>query len=376
MKPCINEALPAEVFSIIFEEHAKLEWRAPVIDGLVCRQWRRTILRSPRAWAHLEIGSGFESAPLELRQRWLGRSGTAPLHIRLPWSVGGILDQHYKRIKSLTVCHTSARALLENRSFPILESLTIYGLDLTCRAFRLSDWDAMPALRSLRICGLSVNILLSKPVPALRFLAICRLKKDKYNSIMQNSYSSLTTLMLDSLDVPNSPETLEFPSLTFLSLFAVGNLKHRMLVPALTAYHEASAQEESFPMPLPMLTEYGISKIYGKPLLDIDVTRLHHYYPNLSRISVRFGPSDVKAFLHSLSRQPTSLPMLRILAVEDPYREKEFSREDKDSMMNDVFVRNTATNVLMELCFDGRLRVPLYFGRVRDYVKESRVEVN
>src|SRR5258706_688073 len=368
---CINDTLPAEVFGVIFEEHAKLEWRAPVVDGLVCRQWRQTILCSPRAWAHLEIGSDFESAPSELRRQWLSRSGTAPLHIRALWGIGGILDQHYKRIKSLAVRHTIVHSLLENRSFPILQSLTIYGLDLYTRAFRLSNWDAMPALHSLRLCGISVNIPPSETVPALRFLAICRLEKNEYNNIMQNSYHSLTTLMLANFDVPNTPATLDFPSLSFLSLFAVGNLKHRMHVPALTTFHEASAQEESFSMPLPLLTEYGISQIYSKPLFNTNVTRLHHYYPNLSRISVRFGPSDVKAFLHSLSGRPTCLPMLRILAVEVPYRETEFSREDKDSMLNDVFVRNTATSVKMELCFDGRLRFPLYFGRVRDYVKEG-----
>ncbi len=40
--------------------------------------------------------------------------------------------------------------------------------------------------------------------------------------------------------------------------------------------------------------------------------------------------------------------------------------------MNDVFERNTATNVKMELCFDGKLRLPLYFGIVRVYIKEGR----
>ena len=205
--PCINEALPEDVFGVIFEEHAKMEWKAPVIDGLVCRQWRRTILCSPRAWAYLEIGGDFESAPLELRQQWLGRSGTAPLHIQALWGVGEISDQHYKRIKSLTVRHAVARALLENRPFPILQSLTIYGLDMYSRAFRLSNWDAMPALRSLRICGFSVDILPSKAVPALQVLAISRLKTEKYDYIMQNSYYSLTTLMLHYLDVPDSPET-------------------------------------------------------------------------------------------------------------------------------------------------------------------------
>ncbi len=377
--PCINEVLPAEVFGVIFEEHAKLEWNAPVFDGVVCRQWRRTILRTPRAWTHLIIGDNFRSAPSELRQQWLGRSGTAPLHIRVssPWGAEEILDQHYKRIESLAVRHGIVRSLLENRSFPILQSLTLYGLDIyNTPKFRLSNWDAMPALRSLRIYGYSVNILPSKTVPALRVLAIFRLKKKEFNNIMQNSYHSLTTLMLASLDVPDTTETMEFPSLSFLSLSAVGNLKHRMSVPALTTYHEAAMPEdESFSMPLPLLTEYGISQINTQPLFNINVTRLHHYYPNLSRISVRFGPSYVKAFLHSLSGQPTSLPMLRILAVKVLGGHKKFSKKDTDSMMNDVFVRNTATSVKMELCFDGRLRVPLYFAGVRDYVQEGRSEL-
>ena len=145
-----------------------------------------------------------------------------------------------------------------------------------------------------------------------------------------------------------------------------------MIVPALTAYHEASAKDESFPMPLPLLAEYGIFQIYGKPLFNTDVKKLHHYYPNLSRISVRFGPSNVKAFVHSLSRQSTSLPMLKILAVKVPPGDKDFSSEDKASMMDDVFTRNTATGVEMELCFDGVRRAPLYFGVVRVYIKEGQ----
>ena len=293
------------------------------------------------------------------------------------WGLEGILDQHCKRIKSLRVLHDLAHALIENSSFPILRSLTIYDRgarsvhdprDLCMHDLHLSTWDAMPALRSLRVGSISVAILPSKTFPALRVLALFKVKQFDY--IIQNSYHSLTRLMLDSLYVPNSSETVEFPSLRFLSLFSVLNLKHRMIVPALTTYHEGDIpEEESFPMPLPLLTEYGIFELNIRPSLD--ATRLHQCYPNVSRVSVRAYVPVVKWFLHSLSGLPTSLPMLRLLAVKNPVEDKDFSREDKASMMDEVFMRNTATSVEMELCFDGR-RVPLYFGEVRVYIRECQ----
>ena len=368
VKLCINETLPAEVFGVIFEEHANLDWRAPVIDGLVCQQWRRIILHSPRAWAQLVIGDDFRSAPSELRQQWLRRSGTAPLHIWVDSLCGmeETLDQHYKRIESLTVCDALAHALLENWSFPILLSLAMFNcVDDHRLEFRLSN---MPALRSLRLGGITMDILPSNILPALRVLVLSTVKENEFDYIIQNSYHSLTTLMLDDLEVSNAPETLEFPSLSFLSLLAVQNLKPRMSVPALITYHEGRITEkESFSMPLPLLTEYGIYSFNILP--HFNPSRLHHYHPNLSRVSIRSIASSVKAFLHSLSGQPTSLPMLRILAVEPAFGSKDFSREDKDNMMDDVSVRNTATSVKMELCFDGALRVPLYFGDVRVYIK-------
>jgi hypothetical protein len=117
---CINEALPEEVFGVIFEEHAKLEWRAPVIDGQVCRRWQQTILRSPRAWAHLIIAKHFRSAPLKLHQ-WLDRSGSAPLHLQATNRIQGeeeVLDQHHKRIESIgMVYYPELLSVFENRSF-------------------------------------------------------------------------------------------------------------------------------------------------------------------------------------------------------------------------------------------------------------------
>ena len=376
--PCINEALPEEVFRIIFEEHARLEWRAPAIDGQVCRHWRDIILRSPRAWAHLEMGYWFRIAPSKLHQ-WLDRSGSAPLHIQVTlgaWDVVEILDQHHKRIESISMYfYSKILALFENRSFRILQSLTIRGSggkDADTAIVHWSSWHAMPELRSLQFNFISVDALPSNPFPPLKVLAL-----DTVNNcdlIIRTSYHSLTSLMLYSISLPYTTESLEFPSLKYLSLFAVENVKRRMNVPALATYHEAGiVAEESFSMSSPLLTEYGICRLQLQPPLN--VTRLHQRYPNISRLSVRARPSDFKLLLRSLRDQPTALPRLGLLAVEAVYGSIKYTEEDKHSMTNDVFVRNMASGVKMELCFDGKIRVPLYLGRVRVYLNEGRSEL-
>ena len=365
--PCINEALPDEVFGVIFEEHAKLEWRAPLIDGQVCRQWRQTILRSPRAWAHLKIGQKTISTPSKVHQ-WLDRSGSVPLHIRaIDWTLGAeeVLDQHCKRIESISL-YSDRLTSLEKWSFPILQSLTLRAWDLNPPVIRWSAYRTMPRLRSLCAGCISMDGLPSNIFPLLGILALYRV--NDCNSIIRNSYHSLTSLMLGRISLQYTSESLEFPSLRFLSLFAVKNIKHRMNVPVLTTYHEAGRiEEEIFSMSLPFLIEYGIYRCYKKPPLN--VAKLHQCYPNISRLSVRGPLSNVKLFLHSLSAQPTALPMLRILAVSDS---RKYGREDKDSMMNDVVVRNMASSVEMELCFDGKVRVPLYFANVRGYINKGR----
>ena len=179
--------------------------------------------------------------------------------------------------------------------------------------------------------------------------------------------------MLSHISLKYTSESLALPSLRYLSLLGVNNIKHRMNVLALTKFHELDGSEkESFPVSLPSLIEYGIYRIGDNTPLD--VTKLHQCYPNISRLSVRAPPSAVKLFLHSLSDQPTALPMLRTLAVGIISDPMEYSVGDKDSMRNDVFTRNMASSVKMELYFDGMARVPLYFSSVR--VTLTEVEVN
>ena len=372
---CINEVLPEEVFGVIFEEHAKLDWRAPVIDGRVCRQWSQIILNSPRVWAHLEINLKFATAPSKLLQ-WLDRSGSVPLHIEvttLTQTVKEVLGQYSKRIESIAL-RSYHHDFLENRSFPILQSLTIGDWDHSPGA-PVASWSAcgsMPVLRSLRASFLSVGTLPPNIFPPLRDLTLYLVKDCDF--IIRNSYHSLTSLMLGRISLQYTSESLEFPSLRFLSLFNAKNIKHRVNVPALTTYHESDRmEEEAFSMSLPFLTEYGIFRLSDVPPLN--VTKLHGCYPNISRLSVRTPPSVVRSFLHSLSRQPTALPMLRILAVGDVRSLIKYSGEDKDSMRNDVFMRNMVSSVEMELCFDGILRVPLYFANVRVYIDKGQSQL-
>ena len=197
---CINEVLPEELFGVIFEEHAKLEWRAPVIDGQVCRQWRQTILHSPRAWSHLKIVQNFASAPSKLPQ-WLDRSGSVPLHLQLmEWVQGAekVLDPHCKRIKSIE-SSGSFISFLKNRSFPILQSLTIraeYRADYwNLPLIRWSASCTMPELRSFKASNISVDALPPNIFPALRAIALYRMNERNYMTL--NSSHSLTSLMLD-----------------------------------------------------------------------------------------------------------------------------------------------------------------------------------
>ena len=368
---CINEVLPEEVFGVIFEEHAKLEWRAPVIDAQVCHQWRQTIVHSPRVWAYLEFPRNCKPAPSNLHQ-WLDRSGSVPLHIQLmEWVCGAeeVLDPHCKRITSISLSG-SFISFLQNRSFPILQSLTIRA---ESRSLPLIHWSAsctMPALRSFRASYISVGALPSNIFPALRALVLYRV--NDCDCIIRNYSHFLTSLMLYRVSLQYTSESLEFPSLRFLSLFGVRNIKHRMNVPALTTYHESdTTAKESFSVSLPSLIEYGIPGFIKEPFLN--VMRLHQCYPNISRLSLRAHLYAVKPFLHSLSNQPTALPMLRILAVGEVYGVMKYSGEDIDSMREDVSIRNMASSVKMELCFDGKDRVPLYFAYVRVYIKEAKV---
>src|SRR5260221_14572863 len=135
--PVIHEVLPSEVLSTIFEEHAKLEWRAPAIDARVCRVWNQIVLKTPRAWAYLEI-SGYKPYSIAVLRSWLNLSVAAPLHIHISPDIDDslerghiyrrkfldLLHEYYTRIASLRITWAHG-SFFEGREFPRLHLLDL-----------------------------------------------------------------------------------------------------------------------------------------------------------------------------------------------------------------------------------------------------------
>lgn len=175
--------------------------------------------------------------------------------------------------------------------------------------------------------------------------------------------------MLDSLSLHDTSGSLDFPSLTFLSLYAVMNLKHRMNVPVLTAYHEGGGTEdEEFPTPSPSLAEYGIS---SQAEVLPDVMKLHRYYPNLLRLSIRAIPSAVISFLDSfVTQSAAAVPMLGVLAVGTSDPELTYNNVYERDIMLRIASKNLTRKAKISVHFEdsARIEVPLFFGVVRVHI--------
>jgi len=148
----------------------------------------------------------------------------------------------------------------------------------------------MPKLRFLRTYSIESTFE--------EFPSLAPHQVDSCNCLLPNSFTSLT---LDDLSLQGPPGSLDFPSLTFLSFYAVKKLEHRMNVPALTTYHEGGGTEgELPPSPMPLLIEYGI--FLSRVKLLFDFTELHRCYSNLIRLSIRAHLFNVKLSVHSANR--------------------------------------------------------------------------
>ena len=160
----IHDILPTELLEIIFEEHAKLEWEAPTIDGRVCRLWRRIVLNTPRAWAYLEIRNDSVPSMDEVRLR-LHRSNPAPLHIDIcvgqdaSRSLYDLFNDHHTRIASLRMRYGS-QSFFEGRDFPRMRLLEVAHW---CPV----RWGSMPELQSLLLGTQLLGQLFTMPLGEL-----------------------------------------------------------------------------------------------------------------------------------------------------------------------------------------------------------------
>jgi hypothetical protein len=362
----IHELLPSEIMGAIFEEHAKLEWRAPVVDGRVCRIWRQIVLSTPRAWMYLDI-SDEERPRIQGVREWLDRSGSAPLYIRIDKeftfdehlsepSLHDLLSGYHTRIASLRL-PLGDPSFFEMRDFPCLRLLDINQRDSMGFTSRPVRWDSMLALRSLRVAATDTFPLQWSELTQLEALTLFDII---VTSIPQHS-QSLTTLMLDHVFIGCAISgPMAFPSLAYLSLYEVFGLKPYINAPCLVTFHEGW-NEELFSSPVPSLKEYGV--FY--PSFDgANPATWHRYFPNLLRLSIRAKPSVLEPFLRSLSRDLHSLLALQTISVRVPYGS--FTEKEQETITALVWERREACQTDLMLHFDTKppFQLPLFFGEV------------
>ena len=381
LSPVIHEVLPSEVLAMIFEEHAEREWNAPAIDERVCRFWRRIVLNTPRAWRYLEISPYAHKQPsIRELQSWLSRSGTVPLHIRVGidieddkgvngWKLYDILSDYHTRIASLRMA-SGYPAFFEGREFPCLRLLDVTNWHLLHGDSPTVHFYSFPELRSLRLgyidtslakdplhpidSAVELNNLTSMESLAL-YITTC-------TSLAQHSLS-LTTLMLDDVsfgDPMLSP--VDFPSLTYLSLYHVRGLKPHINAPCLNTYHEGmDTARESFSTPLPSLVEYGL---YGSYFDASDPSKWHYFFPNISRVAIRAVPPVLVALLDSLSTHLPSLFALRTISVGTVTGDAQFTEDEQETMKSLIGVRGDVCQMGVALRFEEApsFQIPIFFG--------------
>ena len=365
---------------MIFEEHAKCEWSAPAIDERVCRLWRQIVLNTPRAWRYLEISSHEHKQPSRRElESWLSRSGTVPLHIRIGVDIEldesingrtlyGLVSDCHTRIASLRMV-SSYPTFFEGREFPCLRLLDITNWYMLHEYSSTIHFHSFPELRSLRLCHIDESISEDAigSVVALNDLTSMEslvLYYTTCTSLAQHSLS-LTTLMLDTVSFGDPMSSLvDFPSLTYLSLYDVHGLKPHINAPCLDIYHEGGdTMHESFPTPLPSLVEYGL---YGPYFGDSDPAKWHKIFPNISRVAIRAVPHVLIELLDSLSTHLPSLLALRTISVGPDNEDIQSTEDEQGTMKSLIVVRGNACHMSVALCFEEApsFQIPIFFGAV------------
>ena len=352
--------------AIIFEEHAKLEWRAPTVDGRVCRLWRQIILDTPRAWSYLEIDcrKGFRRKI----SPWLDRSRTAPLHIRVDddftlsdttdRQLSELLYEYRTRIASLQIFDGSP-SFFHGRDFPSMQHLEVVRADWPPPP---CSFGHMPKLRSLHLDDFTGSLECLGPLKVL-ILFRCTI-----TSLSQHS-PSLVSLMLDNVELGDPISgSVDFPSLAYLSLGDMSDLMPKINAPRLITYHECSENTHKiFSAPLHSLVEYGtmVPDDY-----EMDFSEWRNFFPNISRLSIRADPPVLISILDILSIHLDLLPALQMISVghpSNPYAR--FTRKERRMMEDLVRVRSKACHLDVALYFEPEkpFHIPLFFAMVSHY---------
>ena len=408
----IND-LPIELVGKIIVEHSKLEWYAPAVDQQVCRYWRTAALSTPQAWARIKF-KGVRKFPSETAWRlWIDRAASAPLDIRIPvqrrrsrdekapeYMVSALLEKS-DCIVSLDI--SGVRRSFFLTSFPVLRHLRIDGRRIKAPGpdldpdpdpwypphgggggqFRVAS---MPALQSLALTSIPCEPFATPGViPPLSELSL------SYNAIwyplVWHSHHTLTSLALHSCGRwagggEDEYHPIEFPNLLFLFLYGIRSFKPYITTPRLQTLHEASNLVlDSFPRPLPSLTECSVRAIpiqstmvdanYYNDIPLIHVESLHSEFPNLVKLSLRARAKVTLAFFLELADYPACLPNLRLVEIENSRSEATFS-DMEITVIEICLVRRSqgALSVPLRASFGepGEIReIPLFLAGVCNY---------
>jgi hypothetical protein len=278
-----------------------------------------------------------------------------------------LLSNYHTRIASLRMA-SSSQYLFKGREFPCLRLLDIPSWYLLSGDSPTILFCSLPELRSLRLGINSSNVKHHKdtlvPLNDLPSMESLVLFHTTCTSLAPHS-PSLTTLMLDSVsfgDTISSP--VDFPSLTYLSLYDVYDLKTHINAPCLVTYHEGGCTIlESFSTPLPSLVEYGL---YGSEFSDSDPTKWHILFPNISRVAIRAVPHVLIPVLDALSAHLRFLLVLRTISVGSGRGDIQFTEDEQKVMNSLIGVRSDVCHMDITLCFEKArpFRIPIFFGAV------------
>jgi len=118
--------VPEDVFSIVFLECSRYDWKAPLVLGAVCRRWRDIMLNTPRAWALLQVTPTSHTFHHKLLDLWLSRCGALKVHISLhpfaPPAAVRVICRHEQNIRCLSLFNNSKHL---QRRFTELEELRL-----------------------------------------------------------------------------------------------------------------------------------------------------------------------------------------------------------------------------------------------------------
>ncbi|KAJ7686796.1 hypothetical protein B0H17DRAFT_704105 [Mycena rosella] len=313
--------VPPEILSEIFIECLPIysatpdPWRAPLLLGAICRDWRKTALSTPRLWSSfiLPVNLGRvteDSGIIQLFEYWLFRGGSCPLTMVISCYHGtsesapsGLLPASLLRALSdcssrwhdvnLVLPFADFYRLQTNEGLPLLSRLAIKAVTVqdgtpdSTPPSLLELFGNAPVLQDVHLGdGFSLSIV-TLPLSQLRYFDSRMATTHHYLHVLRQT-PNLVEIALDlhtlhSVDMPSAPIYSNIKSLTLRSFQLWENTFLDVL-----GFLACPALETL------VITGYAFAPISPEPLLRF----LSRSSPPLREFVVDFPHSGSDALIH------------------------------------------------------------------------------